>query len=86
MGSEDTDGVVINGESEDIQSDTGEGRLFESVIEEGRGGYEVSAVKVDRVDVNRIPTRGEIKRLCNRVKELEGRGMNSDDIRGERHV
>ena len=58
-------------------------RLFESVSEEGICVYEVRAVKVDRVDCN---DNEEIKRLCNRVRELESRRMDSGDIQGERHV
>ena len=54
-------------------------RLFESVSEEGRCVYKVRAVKVDRVACN---DRKEIKRSCNRVRELESRRMDS----GERHV
>ena len=41
-------------------------RLFESASEEGRGGYKVRAVKVNRVDSN---DRDEILLwLCNRVR------------------
>ena len=61
-------------------------RLFESVSEEGRCGYEVRAVKVDRVDRVDCNDSEEIKRLCNRVRELESRRMNSGDRQGEIHV
>ena len=74
--------LLLTGDLETFSQVRERARLFESVSEAGRCGYEVRAVNVDRVDCK---DREEIKRLCNRVRELESRRMDRGDEQGERH-
>ena len=74
--------LLVTGELKTFSQVRERARQFESLREEGSGGYEVRAVKVDRVDST---DRDEIKRLGNQVRELEYRLRESGDRQVEIH-
>ena len=74
--------LLVTGELKTFSQVRERARLFESLREEGSGGYEIRAVKVDRVDST---DRDEIKRLGNHVRELEYRLRESGGRQVERH-
>ena len=74
--------LLVTGELKTFSQVRERARLFESLREEGSGAYEIRAVKVDRVDST---DRDEIKRLGNRVRELEYRLRESGGRQVERH-
>ena len=74
--------LLVTGELNTFSQVRERARLFESLREEGSGGYETRAVKVDRVDST---DRDEIKRLGNHVRELEYRLRESGGRQVERH-
>ena len=74
--------LLVTGELKTFSQVRERARLFESLREEGSGGYETRAVKVDRVDST---DRDEIKRLGNHVRELEYRLRESGGRQVEIH-